>query len=547
VATDGETFGHHHKYGDMALAYCLDRLERSGRVNLTIYGEYLEKHPPADEVRIVENSSWSCAHGVERWRSDCGCSAHSRPGWGQGWRKPLREALDGLRDTLSPLFGEEGASVLPDPYGARNRYISVLSGRNGGKVREFLEGEAGRSLSGEELCRSVSLLEMERNLDELSGIETLQVMAYAARALELGERLFPARDFRTPFRRKLAEAQSNIAEFRDGRRIFDIFVEPLRADLLRAGAHFAVSCLFVPGEEKACSPERCAFSSYRISGCSLERKESGNNRYALGYLRIMSETTFEEDDLFVAALYRGGRDVLCGVARKAAPAGGNGVRERLEAALRDEDEQALVDFFGHNVYSLRHLFKDEQRRILNRIISEDVASVTDTLRKTVRDYSEVLSFLAALSMPAPDAFRSAAEVVLNDDLRKALESLPLDLVFLERRVADAETWGISLDLEGLRHTAAGRLEEFLGRLGDEPENRAILGELHALLSFLARRKWDVNLWEVQNRFAKILNAKRELSPDSWELYSGVASMLKVRPASGASDFFPPSPSRGNSG
>jgi alpha-amylase/alpha-mannosidase (GH57 family) len=451
VATDGETFGHHHKYGDMALAYCLDRLERSGRVNLTIYGEYLEKHPPADEVRIVENSSWSCAHGVERWRSDCGCSAHSRPGWGQGWRKPLREALDGLRDTLSPLFGEEGASVLPDPYGARNRYISVLSGRNGGKVREFLEGEAGRSLSGEELCRSVSLLEMERNLmlmytscgwffDELSGIETLQVMAYAARALELGERLFPARDFRTPFRRKLAEAQSNIAEFRDGRRIFDIFVEPLRADLLRAGAHFAVSCLFVPGEEKACSPERCAFSSYRISGCSLERKESGNNRYALGYLRIMSEATFEEDDLFVAALYRGGRDVLCGVARKTAGADGNGVRERIEAALRDEDEQAMVDFFGHNVYSLRHLFKDEQRRILTLIISEDVAAVTDMLRKTVRDYSEVLSFLAALSMPAPDAFRSAAEVVLNDDLRKALESLPLDLVFLERRVADAETW-----------------------------------------------------------------------------------------------------------
>ncbi len=558
VATDGETFGHHHKYGDMALAYCLDRLERSGRVNLTIYGEYLEKHPPADEVRIVENSSWSCAHGVERWRSDCGCSAHSRPGWSQGWRKPLREALDGLRDTLSPLFGEEGASVLPDPYGARNRYVSVLPGRKSGNVREFLEGEAGRPLSGEELARSVSLLEMERNLmlmytscgwffDELSGIETLQVMAYAARALELGERLFPGRDFRAFFTRKLAEARSNIAEFRDGRRIFDIFVEPLRADLLRAGAHFVVSCLFVPGEQKACSPERCAFSSYRISGCSLERKESGNNRYALGYLRIMSEATFEEDDLFVAALYRGGRDVLCGVARKTAGADGNGVRERIEAALRDEDEQAMVDFFGHNVYSLRHLFKDEQRRILTLIISEDVAAVTDMLRKTVRDYSEVLSFLAALSMPSPDAFRSAAEVVLNDDLRKALESLPLDLVFLERRVTDAETWGISLDLESLRHTAARRLEEFLDRLGDAPGDRAVLGELHALLAFLEKRKWEVNLWEVQNRFAKILSGIREFSPGTSETFAGVAAMLRVRSESGDSDFFPPSPSGRNSG
>jgi hypothetical protein len=261
----------------------------------------------------------------------------------------------------------------------------------------------------------------------------------------------------------------------------------------------------------------------------------------------MSETTFEEDDLFVAARYRGGRDVLCGVARKTAPADGNGVRERIEAALRDEDEQALVDYFGHNVYSLRHLFKDEQRRILTLIISEDVAAVTDMLRKTVRDYSEVMSFLAALTMPAPDAFRSAAEVVLNDDLRRALESLPLDLVFLERRMADAETWGISLDLESLRHTAARRLEEFLARLGDAPEDRGALGELRALLSFLEKRKCDVNLWEVQNRFAKILNGNRDISPETAELYTQVAALLKVRPSSGASDFFPPLPPRGSNG
>ena len=209
------------------------------------------------------------------------------------------------------------------------------------------------------------------------------------------------------------------------------------------------------------------------------------------------------------------------------------VSERIRSALR-KDEQALVDFFGHNVYSLRHLFKDEQRRILNRIISEDVTSVTDTLRKTVRDYSEVLSFLAALSMPVPDAFRSAAEVVLNDDLLKALESLPLDLVFLERRVADAETWGISLDLSSLLHTATRRLEEFLARLGDEPENRAVLGEFHALLSFLARRKWDVNLWEVQNRLAKILAGNRELSPEISELIP--EQRCSSQPSSGASIF-----------
>ncbi|HLD48057.1 MAG TPA: glycoside hydrolase, partial [Desulfobaccales bacterium] len=100
IATDGETYGHHRTHGDMALAYALDHLETENSVFLTNYGEFLEKYPPSFEVKILENSSWSCVHGVERWRQDCGCNSGLRPGWSQAWRTPLREALDWLRDTL---------------------------------------------------------------------------------------------------------------------------------------------------------------------------------------------------------------------------------------------------------------------------------------------------------------------------------------------------------------------------------------------------------------------------------------------------------------
>ena len=94
IATDGETYGHHHRYGDRALAYCLYLIESQNMATLTNYGEYLEKHPPTHLVEIFENSSWSCIHGIERWRNSCGCSSGMYPGWIQEWRSPLREAMD---------------------------------------------------------------------------------------------------------------------------------------------------------------------------------------------------------------------------------------------------------------------------------------------------------------------------------------------------------------------------------------------------------------------------------------------------------------------
>ena len=125
IATDGETYGHHHRHGEMALAYALDYIQTRKLARITNYGEFLELVPPKHEVQIYENTAWSCVHGIERWRSDCGCNS-GRAGWNQAWREPLREALDWLRDQAAPLFESVGARYLKDPWAARDAYISVL-------------------------------------------------------------------------------------------------------------------------------------------------------------------------------------------------------------------------------------------------------------------------------------------------------------------------------------------------------------------------------------------------------------------------------------
>jgi alpha-amylase/alpha-mannosidase (GH57 family) len=210
VAVDGETFGHHHRFGEMALAYCLETIEKGQDARLTVYGEFLEKFPPVKEVEIAENTSWSCSHGVERWRSDCGCRAGDHPEWKQMWRGPLRESLDGLRAKVDSLFEEEGRKYFDDPWEARDGYIdAILSGRN--KPR-------GAALT---------LLEMERNamlmftscgwfFDDISRIETLQILRYAARTAELAGEV-SGRDFMGPFLEALEKVPGNTEEMPNAR------------------------------------------------------------------------------------------------------------------------------------------------------------------------------------------------------------------------------------------------------------------------------------------------------------------------------------------
>jgi alpha-amylase/alpha-mannosidase (GH57 family) len=233
IATDGESYGHHHRYGEMALAHALQHIEGNGLARLTNYGEFLERHPPQMEAQIHEKSAWSCSHGVGRWFADCGCNSGGRPGWHQRWRAPLREAMDWLRDTVAPRFETLAAGLLHDPWAARDEYIGVILDRSDESVAAYFRAACETSADETEQitalrCWSCSGTRMLMYtscgwfFDELSGIETVQVMQYTGRALQLAHTLF-SEDLEPAFLERLARAPSNIPEHRNGRVVYETF------------------------------------------------------------------------------------------------------------------------------------------------------------------------------------------------------------------------------------------------------------------------------------------------------------------------------------
>lgn len=236
IATDGETYGHHYAHGDMALAYALDYIERKNLAKITNYGHFLQKFPPSCEVEIIENSSWSCIHGIERWRSACGCNTGKQLDWHQNWRAPLKESFDWLRDNLIAVYEEKSPAFFKDSWNARNNYIDVIINRSDKALQEFFKTNASHALSDSEKQSALRLLEMQRHamlmytscgwfFDDLSGIETAQVISYAARAIQLSE-IFLSNSLEKQFLEKLSKSKSNLKNHGDGRSIYQKKIKP---------------------------------------------------------------------------------------------------------------------------------------------------------------------------------------------------------------------------------------------------------------------------------------------------------------------------------
>ncbi|MEP6801895.1 MAG: DUF3536 domain-containing protein [Acidobacteriota bacterium] len=231
VATDGETYGHHHRGGEAALAEAFALLEASGFARLTNYGEFLALHPSEWEAEIVENTAWSCAHGLGRWRDDCTCRTGLKPDWVQVWRGPLRLALDNLRDSLADVFDREGGALFADPWAARDAYIEAILDPAPEVFADLLRRHARAPLGPPEIDTARRLLEMQRHamlmytscgwfFDDPAGLETTQILRYAARAVELAPPAARA-SIEGEFVHRLELAPSNDPEMRDARRIYE--------------------------------------------------------------------------------------------------------------------------------------------------------------------------------------------------------------------------------------------------------------------------------------------------------------------------------------
>jgi alpha-amylase/alpha-mannosidase (GH57 family) len=518
VATDGESYGHHHRHGEMALAYALARIEAEETVRLTNYAEHLERHPPRHAVEIVEASSWSCSHGVERWRSDCGCATGAPHGWRQGWRNPLREALDWLRDTLAPRYEAAAGELFRDPWAARDGYVEVLLDR--ARRDSFLAEQAGREPSPAERTRALKLLELQRHamlmytscgwfFHDLAGIETLQILRYAGRVVQLGEDLFGADlggagALEEAFLVRLSRAASNDPAAGDGRRLYERHVRPAAVALPRAAAHYAVASLFED------YPAGTRIFCYRFEREDERAFRAGRGRLALGRVRVTAEPTRESARFAFAVLHFSDHNLNAGV-RAAEGMDEDEWESLVEEAGRSferADFPAVVRLldrhFGELPYSLRSLFLDEQRRVLDLILSSTLSEVEADLRAVFRHHMPLLRFLGDLGTPLPLPLYAVADVVLRGDLRGALGDPAADLGEVRRRLAEAALLGVDLDGDGLGYALGGTLTRLMERLLADPDEPGLLERLEETAALAGSARFQVDLARAQDLFCEAL-------------------------------------------
>jgi alpha-amylase/alpha-mannosidase (GH57 family) len=508
VATDGETFGHHHKMGEMTLAFALDRIEARDLAKITNYGEYLERHPPIHRVEIVEDTSWSCIHGIERWRSHCGCHSGGRPDWNQEWRAPLRLALDWLRDTVASKYEEKAAQLFLDPWAARDDYIDVILDRSQERVDRFLRSHAGHELNAADRVSALKLLEMQRHamlmytscgwfFDELSGIETMQCMQYAGRVVDLARQLFPD-DIETPFVEKLARAKSNIAENGDGAEIYRKWVRPAFIDLRKVAAHYAIASVLEPATEL----QRVYCYGVQREDYAFRQRE--RTKLAIGRIRIWSTITAECASLAFVALQLGDHQIKVGVGDPLEDAAHQAMVRELSKALADdrapEIVQRLHEVFGNDGDSLHSLFRDEQRAILEWILAPLVAEAEAAHIKLYDRNADLMRFLVELQIPLPKTFRASAEFALNHHLRKEFLGEAPSLQRVAPLIEEARAVNVSLDLPTLEYALRNRLEQMAERLSDSPADALLWPRFRAAVELARSLPFPINLWQVQNLF-----------------------------------------------
>jgi hypothetical protein len=506
IATDGETYGHHHRYGDMALARALRLLERRKDVRLTNYGEFLELHPPTWEVEIAEDTSWSCVHGVERWRSDCGCSTGGPQEWNQQWRAPLRRALDGLRDDLTPRYEHHAAELVEDPWAARDDYIDVVLDRVPDVIDGFMERHAIADLDEGQRVRLTKLLELQRQallmytscgwfFNDLSGIETVQVLRYAGRAIQLAEELF-GETLEGPFLETLSDAHSNVPTQGDGRAIYDRTVRDARVDLLEVGAHFAISSLFEDPETQ--TREYC----YDLGAVDQDLREAGRARLATGFITVTSRVTKEAEVLSYGALHMGDHTIHAGVRPFIDDADFEAMREDVtgpfEAADFTETIRSLDRHFPDGTFNLRSLFQDQRRKVLDQIIQSTITEAEQHYRQVYDQNAPLMRFLHDLAIPMPTALSLAGEYVLNTELVREVSDVDMDLDRVRALLEDAARREILLDVEGLGFAYQQALEAMAGSLAEAPDDVARLKRLDDAVSLAEDAPFQASLWNVQN-------------------------------------------------
>ena len=498
IATDGESFGHHHRYGDMALAYCLHYIRTNNLAKVTIYSEYLERYPPSHEVQINENTSWSCAHGIERWKSNCGCSADQTKSGKQQWREPLRNAMDWLRDRCSEQYEKEMTQFCPDPWMVRNDYIKVISDRSEQNVDDFIESSTNsfrkknsnspqntselvpeaKELELPEKIRFLKLMEMERMcllmfssdgwfFDDITGIEAVQVLEYAARAMQLYHEIIKT-DVLDQFKAIIVNApaprqsspKSSGPNINNGRDVYVKYVEPVRIDLNRVGAHLALSSVFLESVD-----EEQEIYCYTAKMRDYKDARAGFQKLATGKISIKSKIVLEEHEVDFATLHLGSHNLFTTLTSPIPEEEFQQIRKDIETEFyngRTNEAMRQINLkFGGNNYTIWHLFKDEQRRLVHDLLSDTWQEAETSFRRIYEQNYSIMLMLRNMNMNLPKVLAAPAEFIINQDLGREIQAKEMNIGRLKELTDEAERLSLQLDKATLKYEASAKINSLM--------------------------------------------------------------------------------------
>jgi alpha-amylase/alpha-mannosidase (GH57 family) len=461
VATDGETFGHHKKGTEKTLAYAFIGEFPHHGWTVTNFAHYLSLNSPTWEVELKPVTAWSCAHGVDRWQDDCGCGGEGGV-WHQKWRKPLRNALNWLRDQLIEVYEEYGRQLFRDPWLARDEYIQVIRDRSSANVIRFLSRHQTRKLNAAEQVDALRLLEMQRHsllmytscgwfFEELSRPEGTQILRYAARALELAGDVAGVQ-LEKGFLKRLGLAPSNVEQFKHGAEVYRQLVLTAQISFKQVAAHYGITSLFnhhkpspsdtvtavaedmssVTLKREANHQERQKrVYCYTVNELDYYRQRLGSLTLVVGHLKLVSDITWESEHLVFAVLHLGGWDFHCCIQPFTGRREYSHLKEKLLTAMQQASAAHVIlvmtQSFGGEAFSLQNLFAEERHRIMRLLNQETLTRLDQLYTQTYRENYGVIMAFHRDELAVPQELQVAAEIALGYRCMITLRSLEQDI------------------------------------------------------------------------------------------------------------------------
>jgi len=432
VATDGETFGHHKGGAEKCLAYAFTHEFVSRGWQVTNFAHYLTLHPPEWEVELKPVTAWSCAHGVDRWQDDCGCGGGGT--WHQKWRKPLRTSLNWLRDELVKVYETEGSKLFRDVWQARDEYIRVIGDRSPQNIEKFFATHCPVPLSPLAQIDALRLLEMQRHallmftscgwfFEEISRPEGVQILRYAARAIELAGDVAGVQ-LEREFIQQLQAAPSNVEYFNDGAKIYAELVTTAVVNFTQVAAQYAISSLFPSSTLQESKQIYC----YKVEQQDWQMQRLGVLTLAVGQLQLTSEITLESSHLVFAVLHLGGWDFHCCLQPFEGRLAYSQIKTDLFATLQGGSAGIVILemnrlFANSKSYGLQDLLAEERHRIMGLLTTETINRLDQLYTQAYRDNYGVLMAFHRDELPPPPELQVAAEVALSHRVIHGVQSL----------------------------------------------------------------------------------------------------------------------------